>query len=84
MLKYDLEGKRIAILATNGVDEQDLIMPYNALKQINAGVDIVSCLSAPIRSWVSKDAEWGPRYEVDKEVEKVEANDYDALLIPGG
>jgi len=82
MLKYDLEGKRVAVLVTHGVDEQDLTVPYNELKSANAEVEIVSVADAPVRSWET--GEWGPRYEVDKEVEKVEANDYDALLIPGG
>jgi deglycase len=77
-----LNGKRIAILATNGFEQSELEVPRDKLKAAGAKVDIVSLTSGEIKGWDKKD--WGRRVKVDKTLADVSASDYDALVLPGG
>ena len=74
--------KRIAILATNGFEEVELSSPKEYLEHQGWTADIVSPESGSIKSWASTD--WGKEYKVDKELKDANANDYDALVLPGG
>lgn len=77
-----LTGKKIAILATHGFEESELIEPKNALKAENARVEIISPEKGEIRSWSHND--WGLSCLVDHLLEDTLPNSYDALLLPGG
>ncbi len=77
-----LKGKRVAILATNGFEEVELTSPMEILEQNGATVDVVSLKSGTIKSW--KDGNWNMDLKVDKTVDNAKAEDYHALLIPGG
>jgi len=77
-----LTGKQIAVIATNGFEESELLVPVLALRNEGAHVDIISSKKEPIRGW--KDNEWSKSIKVDKSIDQVSAADYDALLIPGG
>lgn len=77
-----LNGKKVAILATDGFEQSELFEPRQALIDAGASVDVVSLASGSIRGWDSDN--WGDSIAVDKVVTDVSANDYDALLLPGG
>ena len=77
-----LQGKRIAILATNGFEQSELEVPLNKLKEAGAEVHVVSPQSGEIRGWDQKD--WGRPVKVDRKLSDVSADEYDALVLPGG
>ena len=73
---------RVAILATDGFEQSELLEPRRALDEAGASTEVVSLMSGEIKGWNHK--EWGESVAVDKTVQSVEAKDYDALLLPGG
>ena len=60
----DLKGKRIAILATHGFEESELMVPREQLRAAGAQVDVVSPEAGEIRGWNQKD--WGKSVAVDR------------------
>lgn len=77
-----LAGKRIAVLAADGFEKDELAAPVEALKEAGAEVVIVALHPGRIRGMsVHQPAEL---IAVDKTVHKVRAGDYDGLVIPGG
>jgi protease I len=77
-----LDGKRILILATNGFEQSELEVPRDRLKAAGAQVDIVSPEQGEIKGWDQKD--WGRPVKVDKALSAAKADDYDAIVLPGG
>jgi len=77
-----LDNKMIAILATHGFEQSELEVPFKKLKDAGATVHIVSLQAGEIKGWDNKD--WGRPVKVDKTLDQVSANDYDALVLPGG
>jgi protease I len=77
-----LQNKRIAILATNGFEQSELEMPKQRLAEAGAEVHVVSPESGEIKGWEKKD--WGRPVKVDKTLSQAKADDYDALVLPGG
>jgi protease I len=77
-----LEGKRIAFLATNGVEQVELTTPLEAALAEGAVVEIVSTKTGTIRAQHSD--EKGDAFPVDRTTDQVRVDDYDALVIPGG
>ncbi len=81
-----LVGKRIAILATEGFEEAELIKPRKALEDAGATVDVIAPESGmkmgDIRAWDMTD--WGKKVAVDVKLKEADANAYDALHLPGG
>lgn len=75
-------SKRIAILATNGFEESELKSPKEAMEKEGFQVDIISLESGKIKAW--DNGNWSNEYDVDHTVDKVSANDYNALVLPGG
>lgn len=82
--EYDLSGKKVACLATDGFEQSELLDPVDALKNAGADVTIVSLpdTSGSIRGWDGGD--WGETVSVDATVDDVSVDDFDALLLPGG
>ena len=74
--------KRIAILATNGFEQSELMDPRESLKTAGYAVDVVSPEAGSIRGW--KDKDWGDTVEVDVALADADPKDYDALVLPGG
>jgi deglycase len=74
----ELQGKRIAFLATNGVEDSELREPHKAVTGAGADADVVSLEEGEI------EGKKGSSFQVDKVVHDVEASDYDALVLPGG
>lgn len=81
-LSDELTGKKVAVLATDGVEQVELEQPCDALNAAGAEVHLVSLKSEPIQG-VHHDQP-GDTFEVDKTVDEVSAEDYDALVLPGG
>jgi len=81
-MKNDLTGKRVAILATDGFEQSELIKPKEALEQAGARTTVVSPEAGEITGWNNED--WGDSVEVDEELSSANPDDFDALLLPGG
>lgn len=77
-----LTGKKVAIITENGFEEVELTNPKEALEKEGAEVHIVSPQKDKVRSWDSTD--WGKEFNVDKSLEAADADDYDAVVVPGG
>ncbi|MBC9931660.1 type 1 glutamine amidotransferase domain-containing protein [Chitinophaga qingshengii] len=77
-----LQNKKVAILVANGFEEVEMTAPLEALKEAGAKVDIISPEKGKVRAWAEK--EWGKDYPVDKSLSDANAQDYDALVLPGG
>ncbi len=77
-----LNGKRIAILATNGFEQSELEVPRDKLKEAGATVDVISLERGEIKGWDKKD--WGRPVKVDKTLQDVSPGEYDAVVLPGG
>ena len=77
-----LEGQRIAVLATDGFEEDELTNPVDALRREGAQVEVVSLKSGAIQGYRHHDK--GGEVEVDATLESVDARDYDGLVLPGG
>lgn len=79
---HPIRGKRIAILAADGVEFSELTKPKEFLENYEALTEVISLKAGSIKSW--KDKNWGEDIPVDNIVTQVDAEDYDALLLPGG
>ena len=77
-----LAGRRVAVLATDGVEQVELTTPVEALRGAGAVVELVSLEAGEIQAMNHDDK--GDRFPVDRLVADAQAGDYDALLIPGG
>ena len=81
-MENQLKGKKVAIVVANGFEEVELTRPLEALKNAGATVDIISPEEKSVRAWAETD--WGKDYPVDKNIKDVIAQEYDALVLPGG
>jgi protease I len=77
-----LQNKKIAILATDGVEQVELLEPRKALDEQGAKTTLISPKKDKIKAWEMK--EWGKEIPVDLALDSANASDYDALLLPGG
>jgi protease I len=77
-----LEGKRIAIVATDGFEQVELTEPMKALESEGAECDVISPKEGKIKGW--KHVAWGDEITVDVAIEDADASSYDALVLPGG
>jgi protease I len=78
----ELKGKRIAFLATDGVEQVELTKPWDALKQAGADVELLSIKSGGIQGMDHMDK--GRTFDVDESVVDAHVSDYDGLVLPGG
>ena len=78
----ELRNKRVAVLAENGFEQSELIEPRKALQEAGAVADVVSPQSGKIKGW--KHTNWGDEVAVDRRLDDVRPDEYDALLLPGG
>ena len=78
----ELNGLRVAVLATNGFEQVELTEPVKALKQAGATVTVVSQKSGQIQG-MNHD-EKGDKLPVDKTLSEVKPEQFDALMLPGG
>jgi protease I len=80
--KQQLQGKKIAFLATDGFEQVELTKPWDAVKQAGAEVELISIESGEIQG-MNHD-EKGNRFRVDRTIGDVKASDYAGLVLPGG
>ena len=77
-----LKNIRVAILAADGFEQVELVEPKKALEQEGAAVKIVSPAAGEIQGW--NHFEKADKFPVDEALEKANADEFDALLLPGG
>lgn len=82
MTTNTLEGLRVAVLATDMVERAELIEPWNALENAGASLTLISNKSGEIQLFKHYDK--ADTFPVDALVSAVAADDFDALLLPGG
>jgi protease I len=82
----DIASAKIAILATDGFEQSELMTPLFKLRDAGATVEVVAPAETKepdfIHGWAH--GEWGDRAPIDKRVADVSVDDYDALVLPGG
>ena len=81
-MKYNLKGKKVAILVAQGFEQSELEQPLQALKRAGAKTQIISPEPDGVRAW--QDEAFGDLFAVDIALHKAKEEDYDALLLPGG
>jgi protease I len=77
-----MSGKKVLILATHGFEQAELEVPRDTLTSAGATVHVVSPEGGEIRGWDHED--WGRSLKVDKTLAEISADDYDAIVLPGG
>jgi protease I len=77
-----LKGQKIAILVTDGFEQVELTEPRTALQNAGADTKVVSPAEGKVKGWDHK--EWGDEIPVDVRLKSANAEDFDALLLPGG
>jgi protease I len=77
-----INGKKVAILATDGYEQVELIDSKRNLERAGARVEVLSIKPGKIKGWDRTD--WGKSVKVDHLVSEVHPADYDALILPGG
>jgi protease I len=77
-----LNGIRVAILVENGFEQVELTSPRDALRAASAEPVIVSPQKPVVRGW--NHVEWGEEFPVDLQLDEARAEDFDALVLPGG
>jgi protease I len=78
-----LDGKRVAIIATDGVEQVELTEPRDAVTREGARADLLSLNTGKIQA-MNGDIEPADSFEVDRAVKDADPGDYDALILPGG
>jgi protease I len=82
MTTRTLQGKKVAILATDGFEQSELLEPRRALDEAGAATQVVSPADKKVKGWNHK--EWGNEVPVDVSLDSAKAEEFDALLLPGG
>src|SRR6201999_2870510 len=82
MAERKLQGKTVAIIAADMVEQVELVEPRKALDEAGAETHLISLKPGEIQGF--NHFEKADKLKVDKTIEEVDAGDYDALLIPGG
>ena len=77
-----LRGMRIAVVATDGFEQSELVEPREALRRTGATVDIVSPKRGHIQGMQHDDK--GDKVAVDRTIDEAKAEEYDGLVLPGG
>jgi len=77
-----LQGKRVAFLATDMVEQVELTEPWKAVESEGATPELISLEEGEIQGFNHYDK--ADTFKVDRTVEEARADDYDALVVPGG
>ena len=78
----ELNGKRIAFLATDMVEQVELTEPWRAVEQAGATPELISLEEGEIQGFNHYDK--ADKFPVDRTVDDASVGDYDALVLPGG
>jgi protease I len=82
MTHKNLQGMRVAILATDGVEDAELKGPHKALDDADAKTTLIAPKAGKIQSLNHSDK--ASQYNVDQTLDQVRADQFDAVLLPGG
>jgi protease I len=77
-----LDGKKVAFLATDGVEQVELEEPWKRVEQEGGTPELVSLESGEIQAFQHLDK--GDSFQVDRTVQEASEGDYDGLVLPGG
>ena len=77
-----LDNKKIAFLATDGVEQVELTEPWKAIEKEGGSPELISLESGQIQAFEHLDK--GDKFDVDKPASEASADDYDGLVLPGG
>ena len=77
-----LSGRRVAVVVADGFERIELTSPVGRLKKEGAEITILSPKAGKVKGWEHTD--WGDEFDVDMEIGSGSADDFDALLLPGG
>ena len=81
-MEKKLAGKKVAILVADGFEQVEMTEPRKALEDAGAETKIVSPKSGQIQGMHHADK--GDKFDVDLTLEEARAEEFDALMIPGG
>ncbi len=82
MAEQRLDGRKVAVLATNGCEQSELEKPIEALKAAGAKVEVISLQAGEIQGM--EHDEKGQMVAVDRHIDSAKGADYDAVVLPGG
>ena len=82
MANENLKGTKVAILATDGFEQVELLQPREALDKAGAETKVVSLKAGPVKGWDM--TKWGKEVAADLTLDNARPDDFDALLLPGG
>lgn len=82
-MSKQLEGKKVAFLAADGVEHSELTKPWKAVKDAGAEPELISLKSGSIKT-VENELEVKDEHDVDVVIADANVDDYDALVLPGG
>ncbi len=77
-----IEQSRILVVATHGFEQSELEFPRDQLRVKGAKVEVATLDGQPIKGWEGSD--WGREAEADLKIADARAEDYDAIVLPGG
>lgn len=77
-----LNGLKVAVLVANGFEQSEMEKPRKALDEAGAETTLISPEKTKVKAWQHKD--WGAEFDVDLNLNDADADDYQALLLPGG
>lgn len=77
-----LDGKKVAILVTDGFEQVEMTRPRKALEEAGAETKIVSPAEKQIQGM--NHADKGDKFDVDVPLDEARAEEFDALMLPGG
>ena len=78
----DIKDARILILAANGFEQDELLVPLDELRKAGAKVEVATPDGKPVRGWNHTD--WGKTAEADLKIADAKCDDYQAIVLPGG
>jgi protease I len=78
----ELQGKKIAFIATEGVEQAELTEPWKAVEGAGAQPELISIEGGEVQAW--KHFDKGGSFKVDKTIEEAQPAEYDGLVLPGG
>lgn len=82
MADQKINELKIAILATDGFEQSELLVPKETLEKAGAQVQVIAPKEGSIKGWNHTD--WGEKVPVDLNLENAKAEDFDGLVLPGG
>jgi protease I len=77
-----LDGKKIAFIAADGVEQVELTEPWKAVEEAGGKPELISIESGEIQGFNHLDK--GDTFKVDKAIDEVSPDDYDNVVLPGG